>query len=118
MNNIAIYKKEELYENSTIQNFWIVQKGRNKKVARDISHYNIEENIYTLFYQEKKNKKMIYQQLHDQKVLFEFFSKFFLLAVYIANPVLVHELISCVKEWIDSGNGIFVDYSSAKIWVL
>lgn len=38
----AIYKNEELYENSTIRKFRIVQKEGDREVARDISHYNLD----------------------------------------------------------------------------
>ena len=38
----AIYKEEELLENSTIRNFRIVQKEGNREVARDVLHYNLD----------------------------------------------------------------------------
>ena len=38
----AIYKEEELVENSTIRNFRIVQKEGNREVERDIEYYNLD----------------------------------------------------------------------------
>jgi len=38
----AIYNEEELFKNSTIRNFRIVQKEGNRAVSRDISHYNLD----------------------------------------------------------------------------
>jgi hypothetical protein len=38
----AIYKENELCEESTIRKFRIVQKEGNREVSRDISHYNLQ----------------------------------------------------------------------------
>ena len=37
-----IYKDKELYENSTIRKFRIVQKEGNREVSRDLNHYNLD----------------------------------------------------------------------------
>lgn len=38
----AIYKEEELFENSTIRKYRIVQKEGKREVSRDILHYNLD----------------------------------------------------------------------------
>lgn len=38
----AIYKDKELIKNRTIQNFLIVQKEGNRKVERNVEHYNLD----------------------------------------------------------------------------
>jgi hypothetical protein len=84
-----------------------------------------EKSIYDLFYVEKENKNTVYQQHLDSKLFMENFDEKDLLNVYILNPDyciifgdLVHEVLSCVKDWIDSGDGVYVDYSTARIGVL
>lgn len=59
----------------------------------------------------------------NSKLLMSSFDKKDLLNVYIVNPDyciifsdLVHEVLSCVKDWIDSG--VYVDYSTARIGVM
>ena len=42
----AIYKEEELVENSTIRNFRIVQKEGNREVTRDVLHYNLGNKTF------------------------------------------------------------------------
>lgn len=37
----AIYKEEELFENRTIQKYLIVQQEGNRKVKREVEHYNL-----------------------------------------------------------------------------
>jgi hypothetical protein len=82
-------------------------------------------NIYNLFYVEKDKKTTSYEQQLDSKLLMGSFDKKDLLNVYIVNPDyciifgdLVHEVLSCVKDWIDSDDGVYVDYSTARIGVL
>lgn len=38
----AIYKEEELFENSTIRKYRIVQKEGKREVSRDVLHYNLD----------------------------------------------------------------------------
>jgi hypothetical protein len=38
----AIYKEKELYKNSTIRKYRIVQKEGNREVSRDVLHYNLD----------------------------------------------------------------------------
>jgi len=38
----TIYEEEELYKNSTIRKFRIVQKEGKREVSRDIAHYNLD----------------------------------------------------------------------------
>src|SRR3990167_1851476 len=45
----AIYKEEELYENSTIRNFRIVQREGNREVTRDVLYYNFYVIISILY---------------------------------------------------------------------
>lgn len=77
----------------------------------------IDKNIYQLVYKEKDCKQIleIKEIFHKTKV--DKLSK-----VYIINPDycaifgdLVHEVLDCIKNWIDSGESIFVDYATAKI---
>ncbi|MCT7406050.1 hypothetical protein [Aliarcobacter cryaerophilus] len=42
----AIYKEEELVENSTIRKFRIVQKEGNREVTRDVLHYNLGNKTF------------------------------------------------------------------------
>ena len=37
-----IYSDRELLENSTIRNFRIVQNEGNRKVTREVKHYNLQ----------------------------------------------------------------------------
>ena len=57
----AIYNAEELYENSTIRNFRIVQKEGNREVARDISHYNLDV-IISIGYRANSKKATKFRQ--------------------------------------------------------
>ncbi|PHS58555.1 MAG: cell filamentation protein Fic [Sulfurimonas sp.] len=49
-----IYKEKELEENPTIRNFLIVQQEGNRKVKRDIEHYNLDM-IISVGYRVKSN---------------------------------------------------------------
>lgn len=57
----AIYKEEELYENLTIRNFRIVQKEGNRKVTRDVSHYNLDV-IISIGYRANSKKATKFRQ--------------------------------------------------------
>jgi len=57
----AIYKEEELYENSTIRNFRIVQKEGNREVTRNISHYNLDM-IISVGYRVNSKKATKFRQ--------------------------------------------------------
>jgi len=57
----AIYKEEELYENSTIRNLRIVQKEGNREVARDVSHYNLDV-IISIGYKVNSKKATKFRQ--------------------------------------------------------
>ena len=57
----AIYKEEELVENSTIRNFRIVQKEGNREVARDILHYNLDV-IISIGYRANSKKATKFRQ--------------------------------------------------------
>ena len=88
----------------------------------DIKIYNMEiekidKNIYQLVYKEKD-----YKQILEIKEIFHKTKVYKLSKVYIINPDycaifgdLVHEVLDCIKNWIDSGESIFVDYATAKI---
>ena len=88
----------------------------------DIKIYNMEiekidKNIYQLVYKEKD-----YKQILEIKEIFHKIKVDKLSKVYIINPDycaifgdLVHEVLDCIKNWIDSGESIFVDYATAKI---
>lgn len=77
----------------------------------------INKNIYQLVYKEKDYKQILEIKQIFHKIKVDKLSK-----VYIVNPDycaifgdLVHEVLDCIKDWIDSGESIFVDYSTAKI---
>lgn len=77
----------------------------------------IDKNIYQLVYKEKD-----YKQILEIKEIFHKTKVYKLSKVYIINPDycaifgdLVHEVLDCIKNWIDSGESIFVDYATAKI---
>ncbi|MCT7498981.1 virulence RhuM family protein [Aliarcobacter cryaerophilus] len=57
----AIYKEEELVENSTIRNFRIVQKEGNREVARDVLHYNLDV-IISIGYRANSKKATKFRQ--------------------------------------------------------
>ena len=57
----AIYKEEELVENSTIRKFRIVQKEGDREVARDISHYNLDM-IISVGYRVNSKKATKFRQ--------------------------------------------------------
>ena len=42
----TIYKTKELIKNSTVRKFQIVQQEGNRKVKRNIEHYNLDMIIY------------------------------------------------------------------------
>lgn len=77
----------------------------------------IDKNIYQLVYKEKD-----YKQILEIKEIFHKTKVDKLSKVYIINPDycavfgdLVHEVLDCIKNWIDSGESIFVDYATAQI---
>lgn len=77
----------------------------------------IDKNIYQLVYKEKD-----YKQILEIKEIFHKTKVDKLSKVYIINPDycaifgdLVHEVLDCIKNWIDSGESIFVDYATARI---
>lgn len=77
----------------------------------------IDKNIYQLVYKEKD-----YKQILEIKEIFHKTKVYKLSKVYIINPDyyaifgdLVHEVLDCIKNWIDSGESIFVDYATAQI---
>ena len=57
----AIYKEEELLENSTIRNFRIVQKEGNREVSRDIIHYNLDV-VISIGYRANSKKATKFRQ--------------------------------------------------------
>ena len=57
----AIYKDEELFENSTIRKFRIVQKEGNRDVSRDVSHYNLDV-IISVGYRTNSKKATRFRQ--------------------------------------------------------
>ena len=57
----AIYKEDELYEESTIRKFRIVQQEGNRKVARDVFHYNLDV-IISVGYRVNSKKATKFRQ--------------------------------------------------------
>ncbi|MEN5386572.1 RhuM family protein [Aliarcobacter skirrowii] len=57
----AIYKEEELLENSTIRNFRIVQKEGNREVTRDVLHYNLDV-VISIGYRANSKKATKFRQ--------------------------------------------------------
>jgi len=70
-----IYKDEELYENSTIRKFRIVQKEGNREVSRDVNHYNLDI-IISVGYKVNSKKATKFRQWAT-KVLKEYISNGF-----------------------------------------
>ena len=66
----AIYKEEELLENSTIRNFRIVQKEGNREVTRDVLHYNLDV-VISIGYRANSKKATKFRQW-STKVLKEY----------------------------------------------
>ena len=69
----AIYNEEELFENSTIRNFRIVQKEGKRKVSRDVLHYNLDV-IISIGYRANSKKATKFRQWATS-VLKEYISK-------------------------------------------
>ena len=57
----AIYKDKELFENSTIRKFRIVQKEGKREVSRDVSHYNLDV-IISVGYRTNSKKATRFRQ--------------------------------------------------------
>lgn len=57
----AIYKDEELFENSTIRNFRIVQKEGKREVSRDVLHYNLDA-VLSVGYRVSSKKATKFRQ--------------------------------------------------------
>jgi len=57
----AIYKEKELYEDSTIRKFRIVQKEGKREVARDTAHYNLDV-IISIGYRVNSKKATKFRQ--------------------------------------------------------
>ncbi|MFA6761210.1 MAG: hypothetical protein WCR69_09225 [Sulfuricurvum sp.] len=77
----------------------------------------VDKNIYQLVYKEKN-----YKQILEIKQILEKIKVDKLTKVYIVNPDyciifgdLVHEVLGCIKDWIDGRESIFADYSTAQI---
>lgn len=57
----AIYNEEELFKNSTIRNFRIVQKEGKRKVSRDVLHYNLDV-VISIGYRANSKKATKFRQ--------------------------------------------------------
>jgi len=57
----ATYKDKELFENSTIRKFRIVQKEGKREVSRDVSHYNLDV-IISVGYRTNSKKATRFRQ--------------------------------------------------------
>lgn len=57
----TIYSEEELFENSTIQKFRIVQKEGSRNVSRDVLHYNLDV-IISIGYRANSKKATKFRQ--------------------------------------------------------
>jgi hypothetical protein len=57
----AIYKDEELFENSTVRKFRIVQKEGSREVSRDVAHYNLDV-IISVGYRTNSKKATRFRQ--------------------------------------------------------
>ena len=57
----AIYNEQELFENATIRNFRIVQKEGNRKVSRDVLHYNLDV-VISIGYRANSKKATKFRQ--------------------------------------------------------
>lgn len=57
----TIYEEKELYKNSTIRNFRIVQKEGKREVSRDIAHYNLDM-VISIGYRANSKKATRFRQ--------------------------------------------------------
>lgn len=57
----AIYNEEELFENSTIRKFRIVQKEGKRNVSRDVLHYNLDV-VISIGYRANSKKATKFRQ--------------------------------------------------------
>ena len=110
----AIYKEEELLENSTIRNFRIVQKEGNREVSRDIIHYNLDV-VISIGYRANSKKATKFRQWAT-KVLKEYiFNGYAINSHKITEQRLLHiendiqAIKSKIKDYEPHQNHIFYD---------
>ena len=108
----AIYKEEELLENSTIRNFRIVQKEGNREVSRDIIHYNLDV-VISIGYRANSKKATKFRQWAT-KVLKEYiFNGYAINSHKITEQRLLHiendiqAIKSKIKDYEPQQNHIF-----------
>ena len=108
----AIYKEEELLENSTIRNFRIVQKEGNREVSRDIIHYNLDV-VISIGYRANSKKATKFRQWAT-KVLKEYiFNGYAINSHKITEQRLLHiendikAIKSKIKDYEPHQNHIF-----------
>ena len=108
----AIYKEEELLENSTIRNFRIVQKEGNREVSRDIIHYNLDV-VISIGYRANSKKATKFRQWAT-KVLKEYiFNGYAINSHKITEQRLLHiendiqAIKSKIKDYEPRQNHIF-----------
>src|SRR3989339_1526491 len=78
----AIYKEEELFGNRTIQKYLIVQQEGNRKVKREVEHYNLDvvisvgyrvnDTVFTLFSKYQNLKIKIYTQTISKQLRLDY----------------------------------------------
>ncbi len=108
----AIYKEEELLENSTIRNFRIVQKEGNREVTRDVLHYNLDV-VISIGYRANSKKATKFRQWAT-KVLKEYiFNGYAINSHKITEQRLLHiendiqAIKSKIKDYEPHQNHIF-----------
>ena len=108
----AIYKEEELLENSTIRNFRIVQKEGNREVSRDVLHYNLDV-VISIGYRANSKKATKFRQWAT-KVLKEYiFNGYAINSHKITEQRLLHiendiqAIKSKIKDYEPHQNHIF-----------
>ncbi|WP_066356037.1 virulence RhuM family protein [Aliarcobacter skirrowii] len=108
----AIYKEEELVENSTIRNFRIVQKEGNREVSRDIIHYNLDV-VISIGYRANSKKATKFRQWATKVLKDYIFNGYAINSHKITEKRLLHiendiqAIKSKIKDYEPQQNHIF-----------
>jgi prophage antirepressor-like protein len=110
----AIYNEEELYENSTIRNFRIVQKEGKREVTREVLHYNLDV-VISIGYRANSKKATKFRQWATSVLKEYIFSGYAINTHKITEQRLIHlendmQIIkSKIKDYEPQQNNIFYD---------
>jgi len=124
----AIYKEEELVENSTIRKFRIVQKEGSREVNRDVLHYNLDV-IISVGYRTNSVKATKFRQWATKILKNYIFNGYSINSEKITNErfVLLEKDVNHLKEKLgsllaadslDIKQGIFYDGQIFDAYIL